>query len=298
MSVPASYLYVPGDAEKRLRGASARGAHALIADLEDAVSPDRKDLARRIVAAWLAAGGGEEPRADHVIARDSVKNWVRVNPGEPGLEDIEAVWGPRLHGVCLAKAESASGVAKAAQLLEKLEGPNPVRRVVLMPLIESATALRALREIASAPRVGILHLGEIDLATDLSIEPDDDGTELLCARSKLVVESRASRIAAPVGGIHSRLGDPGGLGRTTRQLRRLGFGARAVIHPEQIETVNAVFAPTRDELVAAKELVRRYEESSRLGQGVYRDEGGRMVDEAVARSARTLLDQHENRVVE
>lgn len=299
MSSPATYLYVPGDSGERLHKADTRGAHAIIADLEDGVALGQKDLAREGVRQWLRS----EPNG-------AAERWVRVNPGLHGLADIEAVWHGSLRGVCLAKTDSAADVIAVATLLASLEAADATDpasaarntdrarghgRTAIMPLIESAVGLSALREIASAPRVSLLQLGEIDLAADLGMEPGVEGTELLFARSQLVVESRVSRLGAPIGGIHSKLDDAEGLTTSTRQLQRLGFGARTVIHPQQVGTVNGVFRANEHDISAARRLVSGFDAAALSGLGVFRDADGHMVDEAVVRHWRALIERNDER---
>nr|WP_235735419.1 aldolase/citrate lyase family protein [Nocardioides alcanivorans] len=142
--VARSALYVPGDAPDKLRSALGRGADELIVDLEDAVLPDRKELARDIVAAWLDG-----------LPNTDVGVWVRVNSGAVGLDDIRAIaTSGALSGVVLAKAEVRDDVVAAARLLDSL---GSGARIV--PLLESGAAILRAAEIAAAPRVHRLQVG-------------------------------------------------------------------------------------------------------------------------------------------
>lgn len=88
-----SYLYVPANQAERLQRSIARGADAVIADLEDSVALNEKDVARVLAAQWLH---------DETLNPD-IERWVRVNSGDRGIDDIAHVYGPGLTGVCLAK---------------------------------------------------------------------------------------------------------------------------------------------------------------------------------------------------
>jgi citrate lyase subunit beta/citryl-CoA lyase len=275
-----SYLYVPADDEQRLGKAKTRGADAIVADLEDSVAPSRKGVANDNTARWLAEPGAGE-----------AERWVRVNQGELGLADIAAVFGRGLTGICLPKVSSGTEVRRASDLLDDLEqrGNVPAQTTLLMPLIESATGLQALSDIAGAPRVHKLQIGELDLAADLGIEPGEDEAELAPLRSRVVVASVASGLLPPVGAVSPEFRDLDMLATSTRRLQRAGFVGRMAIHPAQLDVIHRCFAVTAAEVAAALELVERYDTAMADGSGVILGEDGRMVDEAVVRRSRRII---------
>ncbi len=274
-----SALYVPGDAADKLAKALAKGADELIIDLEDAVPQAGKEAARATVASWLGGLPPEGPRL-----------WVRINPGEQGHEDLLAVVAPGLAGVCVAKAEDPADLVELDALLTRLEAERGIAEPLrLIPLLESGEALFRARELARAPRVTRLQLGEADLAADLGVTPSPDGRELLWARSQAVAASAAAKIDPPIAPVSTDFRDLEALRESTRALRRLGFWGRACIHPAQIPIVHEVFAPTEEEIAKAKDVLVRYDEALAAGSGVCLDAGGRLIDEAVVRSARRLL---------
>ncbi|MFC6929162.1 aldolase/citrate lyase family protein [Actinomadura yumaensis] len=132
-------------------------------------------------------------------------------------------------------------------------------------------------------------MGEADLRADLGVEPGPDGRELLFARSQVVMASAAARIEAPIAPVSTDFRDLDSLRASTLALKRLGFQGRACIHPDQLPVVNAVFTPSAQEVARARDLVERYDAAIAAGTGVCLDERGRLVDEAVVRSARRLL---------
>jgi citrate lyase subunit beta / citryl-CoA lyase len=276
-----SYLYVPGDAPQKLDKALTRGADALIVDLEDAVPAAGKSRARALVASWLAALPADRPAI-----------WVRVNPGPTGEDDVRAITGPNLAGVCLAKAGSAAEVAAFGATIAAAEEACglPVGAVAVVPLLESAAAVLGALDIARAPRVVRLQIGEADLRAELGVTLGADERELLFVRSQIVLASAAAGIAPPVASVSTDYRDLPALRASTVAFRRLGFLGRACIHPAQVAVVNEVFTPTPDEVAAAADLVRRFDAALDSGAGVLVDVDGRMVDAAVVRAARRLLD--------
>ncbi|WP_306362258.1 CoA ester lyase [Nocardia sp. CC227C] len=269
-----SVLYVPGNRPELFDKAVSGPADVVLLDLEDAVPVRDKDGARAEVAAWLRAAA---PSARRV--------WVRVNPGEQGIEDIRAVAPAGVESICLAKAESAQQIRAVGELLAAVEpATRPIR---LCPLLESAAAVCAAREIAAAPRVLHLMVGEADLCAELGITPGRDGYEMVALRTGIVLASAAAGIAPPPAPTSTDFRDLDGLRASTEALRRLGFRGRTCIHPAQVPVVNEVFTPGPAELDAARGLVRRFEAAA---GGIVLDDAGRMVDRAVVRRARAQLD--------
>ncbi|ORT56996.1 CoA ester lyase [Streptomyces sp. CB03238] len=282
MSVtPRSWLYVPGDRPSLLGKALTRGADAVIVDLEDAVPATAKEAARDQVARWLAA---QRPGGPCSL-------WVRINPGAAGHADARVVAAPALDGVCMAKCAGPEQVRALDAVLaaREREAGLAVGRIAVSPLLEDAAAVLAAPAIAAAaPRVVQLQLGEADLCADLGMEPGDDERELLALRTHVLLASAAAGIRPPVGPVFTDYRDADALRRSTQALRRLGYRSRACVHPSQLAIVHEVFTPTPTEVDRARRLVDRYEEALRAGQAVL-TEDGRMVDEAVVRSARRIL---------
>lgn len=262
--LPRTYLYVPGDKPEMLAKSLDRGADAVIADLEDAVPAPAKAEAREVVASFVTENRDRD-----------VEIWVRIN-GIPDLleEDLAAIADlPGLAGVVVAKADSPELLAMVPPHLN------------IQPLIESARAVLALGEIASVPGVQRLQIGEADLSADLGASFGHADEVMGPVRMQVVVASAAAGLMAPVAPVTTNFRDLEAFERSTLQLRRQGYGARAVIHPAQVEVANRVFTPSDKEVAAARRLL----ETAAAGDtGVFLDENGRMVDEAVLRSARRL----------
>lgn len=269
-----SALYVPGDAPDKLRKALDRGADEIIVDLEDAVLPANKAMARDIVWAWVDG-----------LPETQVKIWVRVNPhGPERVADVRALAAcEELAGFVAAKTENAEELVALDALLTEL---GSAARVV--PLLESADAIFNAREIARAPRVERLQVGEADLRADVGVTPGADERELLYARSHVVFASAAAKIAPPIAPVSVEFRDLDAFRSSTEAVARLGFVGRACIHPAQVTVANDVYTPTAEEVAKATALLERFSAGD-AGVGV--DADGRMVDEAVLRQARGVLSR-------
>jgi citrate lyase subunit beta/citryl-CoA lyase len=267
-----SALYVPGDAEDKLARILERGADEVIIDLEDAVAPKDKERARETVRIWLH---------DLPVLAD-VGVWVRVNSGSLREDDVRAVAGaPALTGFMVAKTETVDELVDLDKLLSSLGSTAGV-----VPLLESARAVLRASDLAMAPRVQRLQIGEADLRADVGITPGPDERELLYARSHVVLASTAAGINPPIAPVSTNFRDLDAFRESTLELARLGFVGRACIHPGQVAVANEVFTPSVEAVEAARRLVGRWEFA---GAGVAVDDDGHFVDEAVVRQARLTL---------
>jgi len=266
--MPRSYLFVPADRPERYAKALASGADAVIVDLEDAVAPPAKEGARAALAGWLAHGG----------SRFAARTIVRINAADTPwfADDALAMKTLRPQAIVLPKASPA-----AVAEVEPLGLP-------VIAIVETAVGLRLAYEIATQPCVEALMLGAVDLATELGLERLDDEAELLFARAKLVMDSRAAGIGRPVDAVYVDIRDTEGLKRSAVRGRSLGFGAKACIHPAQIPIVNATFGPRAEDLEWARRVVAAYDEGLASGRGVVASDG-EMIDLPVVERARSML---------
>lgn len=288
MALFRSYLFAPGNSEKLLQKVFSAGADAVVLDLEDAVPAAEKAQARRMVAALL----------ERQHAGPSLPVYVRVNGMETGLwrEDLAAIVGPGLRGVRLPKAEAAADVGRFVDALQEQEARRGLApgAIEVVCTIETARGVCAAHALAACPRVANLTFGAADFAQDAGVDPGEEETETLMARSQLVLASRAAGIDPPVASVFTRVHDDEGLRRSTEAARRLGFFGRSVIHPRQLPVVHEVFTPAADAVARAREIVEVYEGALAHGRGTALTGDGRFVDVAVARRARALLSLAES----
>ncbi|QKR99836.1 CoA ester lyase [Sphingomonas sp. CL5.1] len=265
--------------------AMAGAADAVILDLEDAVPPAGKPVARAAVADWLLAN-----------ADDAAKPvFVRINDGELGLEDVEALVasGAAFAGLLVPKAETGGAIRCLGVSLDAA-GPR-LADVALQPIIESVAGLYALAELAAASRrVGRFSFGAGDFVADLGGVATPERTETLIARAEIAMRSRLLGLAPPVAHVFAPIADLTALRRACVEDRALGFGARSCIHPSQVEVVNASFGISEAELRKAREIVARSASNQAGGAGAFQMPDGTFVDEAVVRQARAILAQAPN----
>jgi citrate lyase subunit beta/citryl-CoA lyase len=249
-------LFVPATSPERFAKALASGADAVIIDLEDAVATSEKAKARENLRFALGPF--------MVRINGSTTPWF--------ADDVATCKTFGAAAIMLPKAERAEEMAQ----LQQLSNSIPV-----IALIESAKGLANARAIA-ASGVARLAFGSLDFAGDLGCAHEPDA--LLLARSELVMASRLAGIAAPLDGVTAAIDDQTLLKEDSRRAAALGFGGKLCIHPKQIETVQAAFRPTADEVAWAKKTM------ATAGDGVVNAEGA-MVDAPVRRRAQRILSK-------
>ena len=260
-----SLLFVPGDDERKLARAPDAGADALILDLEDAVSPERKQHARELVAQHVAAG---------TLAGEII---VRINAaGTPWFEDDLAALTDAPVAIMLPKA-TASTVARVPVQFD------------LVGLIETASGVEEATSVAAGAQTCRLMLGSADLAAELGIALTADEGELQYPRARIAMGSAAAGIEPPIDVVHLDVRDPEGLRASALRAKQLGFTGKACIHPRQVAVVNDAFTPTADEVCRATEVLEAFERARSQGSGVT-VLNGRLVDLPVVLRARRTLE--------
>lgn len=265
-----------------IRKAWTTSADAIILDLEDAVPAAAKNVARNQVQIGLAEAPQNIPRV-----------LVRINPFASSFwqADLERVVGCRIDAVVLPKCESQKAVRAVSRFLlrqEKAAGRDP-GSLPLFLLVESAKGLMTMASmLESSPRAMGLMLGGEDFCLDMGIARTLDGTELSYARSSLAVCARAHSCYA-IDTIYDNYKDPTGLLREARLSKALGFSGKLAIHPSQIETINSVFIPSAQEVLAAKKVLEAFAQAQTAGSGVTALDG-KMIDRPAVERAQRILD--------
>lgn len=280
-----SFLFVPGDSEKKLAKAAGSEADALILDLEDSVAPQRKALGRDMVADYLAAARGQQ----------SSELWVRINPmAEGGLDDLVAIVRAAPDGLVVPKVDHPSGLEQLSIMLDVLERRDGVdRQIRLLPVAtETPLAPFALGEYPRArlPRLYGMTWGAEDLSTALGASTNrgrDGGWAFTyqMVRSHCLIAARACGVA-PIETLYADFRDDAGLEADCMAALREGFTGRIAIHPAQVATINAAFTPSEEDIAHAHRVVAAFEESA--GAGVVGLDG-KMLDIPHLKQARNIL---------
>ncbi|WP_067662182.1 HpcH/HpaI aldolase/citrate lyase family protein [Nocardia miyunensis] len=255
-----SFLFVPGDSDRKLAKIADSSADAVILDLEDAVSAPRKPLARELVAEFIAA---------HPAAGSGPQLWVRMNPlgTEHALSDLAAVVASRPAGIMIPKIDGPRDVVRVHHYLEALEAAHGLEcgRIRVLPVAtETARAPFRLGEFADAgiDRLYGLTWGAEDLSAVLgastNLGPTGEwATTYQLVRSLALIAARAADVEA-VETLYVDIRDDQGLAESSRRARAEGFSGRIAIHPGQVDTINAAFTPTVDEVDFAQRVVEAF----------------------------------------
>ncbi|GAA0959849.1 CoA ester lyase [Actinocorallia libanotica] len=280
-----SWLFAPGDSERKTEKAAAGPADVVVLDLEDAVAEEGKPGARSTVAAFLA----ERPLAE----RDRL--WVRINPldGPHALADLAAVVPARPGGVMLPKARGRGDVEVLDHYLSALEvaaGAERGSTKVIVLVTETAEGMFTTGTYKGAPRMVAMTWGAEDLADAVGASENRDadggyGFTYELARSLCLLGASAAGVAA-VETIHGDFKDTEGLRRRAEKVRRDGYRGMLAIHPAQVEVINEAFTPTEAELAAAQEIVDLF--AAHPGAGTI-GHNGAMLDRPHLARARALL---------
>lgn len=256
-----SYLFVPGHRPDRFSKAASSGANQIILDLEDAVGPDEKDIARQNIVRWFDQGGA---------------GIVRVNGSDTAWFDADLT--------------AMARCPKAVIMVPKADAQSVMQVALILPdrphiaLIESVAGLVGVHEVAAAPSISRLAFGNLDFGTDARIP--GTGPVLDPARFQLAIASRHANLPPPIDGVTVALQDADILATDIARAKNIGFSAKLCIHPRQITQVNEGFSPSAEEIDWARGIVQAITDSA--GAAVQVD--GKMVDKPMLERARSILD--------
>ena len=283
-STARSWLFAPGDSEKKMTKAMDGSADIVLIDLEDAVATENKALARRQVHDFIAANPQQRARL-----------WVRINPfdGPYTLGDLAAIMPARPGGIMLPKVYGRADVEKLDHCLSALEVANGIDEgstPVIVLITETAEAMFHTGNYKGAPRVVALTWGAEDLADSIgaSSNRNTDGSYSFTyelARSMTVLGAATAGVTA-IETISADFKDLDTLRKRAEGVRRDGFRGMLAIHPAQVDVINAAFTPTEAEIAEAQEVVDIF--AANPGVGAIGWEGGMLDRPYLARAERLL----------
>jgi len=281
-----SWLFAPGDSEKKMNKAMEGDADIVLIDLEDAVSPENKANARAMVHDFLRANPDQRRRL-----------WVRVNPldGPYTLLDLAAVMPAHPGGIMLPKVHGRDDVETLDKYLAAFEvaygieqGTTPVIAIVT----ETAEGMFHCGDYKGAPRVVALTWGAEDLADSIgaSSNRNPDGSYAFTyelARSFCVMGAATANVTA-IETISADFKDLDALKARAEKVRRDGYRGMMAIHPAQVAVINAAFTPNEEEVTAAQEIVDVFAANPGVGAIGWK---GAMLDRPYLARAQRLLRQ-------
>jgi len=269
-----SVLYMPGSNARALEKARSLPADALILDLEDAVAPDAKEVARQQVC--------EAVRARGFGKREVI---VRINALSTawGEADLAAAAAASPDAILVPKVSSAGDLA----IIEtKLKGR--AEGVSVWAMIETPLAILNIAQIAAAGgRLAALVMGTNDLIKEVRGHHTRDRINLAGALGIAVLAARANELAV-IDGVYNDIQDADGFVVGCQQGKSFGFDGKTLIHPTQLEPCNRIFAPSPEEVTAARELIGAFELPENRGKGAIKLDG-RMVELLHAEIARRTV---------
>ena len=271
-----SLLFAPASRPDVVAKLPRSGPDAVVLDLEDAVAPSGKADARAVARELGERLAAENP---------GIGVYVRVNSvvTEWFTDDVREALRPGLAGVVVPKLES---VAQLDAVADALAGAGCGGLAVLAG-IESAAGVARVEELLRPP-VTIAYFGAEDFVADLGGVRTPGSTEVLYARSRVVLAARMAGVHA-LDQIVPSYDDELAFVADAEQGRALGYGGKVCIHPSQVTWANRVFSPSPEELDRARRLLDAYGAAATAGEAVITFEG-QMVDEPMARRARALLE--------
>ena len=260
-----SVLYMPGSNQRALDKAKTLAADSLILDLEDAVAPEAKEIAREQVCAAVKGGGYGE--------REII---IRVNaPQTPwGESDLKAAIEAKPDAILMPKVSSPAVLESIANHLEALDADE---NIAIWAMIETPAAILNIHEIAKArrdrrTRLACFVLGTNDLAKDTWAQLVPGRGPMLPWMMFTLAAARAEGLTI-LDGVYNDIEDVAGCRVECQQARDLGFDGKTLIHPNQIEPANTCFAPSDEEVRRARMTIAAFDQPENAKRGAIKIEG-------------------------
>ena len=271
-----SVLYMPGSNARALDKARTLPADGYILDLEDAVAPDAKIVARQQICEAVKAGGyGQRELA------------IRVNSlASPwGHDDIVAAATCGGHAILIPKVESADTVRQVENIMNAAGAPDDM---AIWCMMETPRGMLEAPAIAAAsPRLACLVMGTSDLAKDLNCAHTRERLPMLTSLGLCLLAARANGLAI-LDGVYLDLNDDEGFEYACKQGVEFGFDGKTLIHPKTVAAANRIFAPSADAVAWSRKIIAAHAEATAQGKGVVVVDG-KLVENLHVESARRLV---------
>lgn len=270
-----SVLYMPGANARALDKARSLPADALILDLEDAVAPDSKQLAREQVCAAIAEGGYGK--------REII---VRINGFDSpwGEADLAAVAAVKPDAVLVPKVSSPAVLHKAEAVLNAAGA----QKTMLWAMMETPLGILHAEEIAaSSKRLAVFVMGTNDIAKEMRSAHTPLRLPMITSLGLCLLAARAHGVSV-IDGVYNDIKDEAGFAAICQQGAELGMDGKTLIHPSQVGPCNEIFSPSASEVELARKIIAEFAKPENAGKGVVTVDG-RMTELLHAEiAARTL----------
>lgn len=292
-----STLSVPGHIEKMHTKASQSRADVIMLDLEDSVPVDAKEPARDVVIQSIRSLDWQEKTITLRI------NGLDTPFGYRDLLELVEAAGPQIDAVVVPKVSHPQDIYFVCRMLDGIEMKKDFsRRIGIEAIIESAEGLESVSEIAkSSDRLKTLVFGIVDYSASIGArlvsisghgEKEEEvypGHRWNFEMSRIVMAAKANGLLA-IDAPYGNFRDPQGLQRAAAMACALGYDGKWAIHPDQIDSINQVFSPSREDIARAEKVLAAHRDAEKKGLGAVAVEG-RMVDRATVRLAKQLYEQ-------
>lgn len=276
-------LYMPGDDRRKIEKATTLGVDCICMDMEDGVAITRKAEARAVIAnAMKELDFGNSERC------------IRINSFGSGFEkfDLVAAVATSPDAIVVPKIETARQVKEISEYIEMYEHASKmeVGAIRMLVGVETARGILNLREIAEADkRLEAIIFGAEDFAASIGATRTKEGSEVIYARSAVITACAANELQA-IDMVYIDFRDVEGLRVEAEEGARLGFSGKQIIHPNQVEAVQAAFTPSDEAIEYAQRVVRAFSASQREGRGAFALDG-KMIDMPLLKNAQKVLDR-------
>jgi citrate lyase subunit beta/citryl-CoA lyase len=266
---------MPAANERALEKAKTIATDAIIFDLEDAVSPDAKDLAR--AQAVAAVNSGEYGKRELTIRCNALATpW--------GHQDVAAAAKACVSAVVIPKINSVAEVDEVSRALDAAGAPQ---EMMIWAMIETPTAILDCRAIAAHPRVAVLIMGTNDLAKELRAAQVPGRAPLVPSLHMALLAAReADKVI--LDGVYNDIKNAEGFTTECVQGQNMGFDGKTLIHPDQVAIANDTWAPSAQDVEHARKVIAAFNEALAEGKGVVQLDGKMIENLHVANAERAI----------
>ncbi|MCH2634990.1 MAG: CoA ester lyase [Acidimicrobiales bacterium] len=266
---------MPAANERALEKAKDIQADALIFDLEDAVAPDSKEVARE--QACAAAASSEYGNRELTIRCNGLDTpW--------GKDDVLAAAAAGPAAVVIPKVDGSSYLDEISELLNQGGAPSSTQ---IWAMVETPIGILHVEEIARHERMSVMVMGTNDMAKELRASITADRQALLPYLAMCLLSARAAGVAI-LDGVYNDIKDESGFKDVCVQGAEMGFDGKTLIHPNQVAPTNEIFSPSLDELDFHRRIIEEFEAAEKDGRGVLTVDG-KMIENLHVDEARRAL---------